>query len=159
MNRTDVARQTLHAHTVAHLRDLAREAGVRGRSRMRKADLVEALLPTRAAEMDQVRTRQAEANRRASLAIATDSPYPAPAVSRETAEFSLLLTSVRGGESPGSGRFASIAEARSHVRRELTPLTSIWQVWVLNAAGERVARGYRSGRGGTGKRWIWEPRD
>jgi hypothetical protein len=62
MNLTDIARQTLLGHTVAHLRDLAREAGIEGRSKLRKAALAEALIPTQLAEMAQVganRARQA----------------------------------------------------------------------------------------------------
>lgn len=74
MDRTETARQTLAAYPVRELRDLARDQNVVGRSKMRKAELVEALIPSTLAEMALV-----EANRRASLAIATDSPYPAPA--------------------------------------------------------------------------------
>lgn len=65
MNRTDIARNTLAQLTVAELRDLAREAGIAGRSRLRKAELVAALLPIQVAEQAEVATRRtaAEADR------------------------------------------------------------------------------------------------
>lgn len=70
MNRTETARNTLSLMTVAELRDLAREAGIAGRSKLRKAELVAALLPAHLAEMAEVATRRApaEADRETALA-------------------------------------------------------------------------------------------
>lgn len=234
MNRTEIARQTLLGHTVAHLRDLAREAGIVGRSAMRKAELAEALIPSTLAEIAQVEANRA---RQASLAKATDRVAPLvgkameardrynqiaarcgqenggpavsiawedyldacdaagvcthtrcweaatdgdgrcgqhshgaalgddvvpsseseAAVSRETAEpgFRLLLSSVRGDDYPGSDTFASVAEARAHVRRELTSTTSVWRVRVLDSSGEVVRIAVRSGYNASGRSWIW----
>lgn len=71
MNRTEIARQTLAAQTVAELRDLALDAELRGFRRLRKAELVELLIPTQLAEMALV-----EANRADAVSRETPAPHP-----------------------------------------------------------------------------------
>lgn len=74
----------------------------------------------------------------------------------EAPQFGLDLAFIRGTE-PSTKRFDSAKAARAYVRRELTDLSSIWQVWVTDPAGRRIERGTRSGRGGTGRSWTWAP--
>jgi hypothetical protein len=57
---------------------------------------------------------------------------------------------------PGVGTtFASLTEAVRYTRRELGPISSYHQVRIVDEAGQMVMRGWRSGVGGTGKRWDW----
>lgn len=83
MNLTDTARRTLLAHPVAHLRDLAREAGIAGRSRMRKAELAEALIPAALAEMALVAANR----RRASYARSFPAVTPGEVVTEGHAQW------------------------------------------------------------------------
>lgn len=52
--------------------------------------------------------------------------------------------------------FATMAEVKRYVVRELAEVSSYHAVTVIDPQGEKVARGWRAGRGGTGKRWAWE---
>lgn len=70
-------------------------------------------------------------------------------------EFTLLLSSVRGDDYPGSGKFGSLTEAEAHVRRNLTGISSVWRVRVLDQAGTPVRIAVRSGHNASGKSWIW----
>lgn len=70
--------------------------------------------------------------------------------------FHIITTSVRGHEDRARGEFHRPGDAKVHVARELRGVSSVWQVFVANSDGERVLRGWRAGRNGTGERWAWE---
>jgi len=84
--------------------------------------------------------------------------------------FRMVVTSVRGsrrfvgelhpfdGPTPPKGRgieFESVEQAKLYARRELTDVTSCHRVTVVDADGAIVASAVRSGRNGTGRRWLW----
>lgn len=54
-------------------------------------------------------------------------------------------------------RFADLDQIKHYVATELRGLSIIWQVRVIDDDGTVLQYGFRSGRGGTGARWIWQP--
>lgn len=54
-------------------------------------------------------------------------------------------------------RFASVEDVERFTRQELRGLSSYWRVEVVDDDGVVVLRGTRSGPGGTGERWTWQP--
>lgn len=119
MSRTETARNTLTQHTVAELRQLASEANVAGRSKMRKAELVEALLPTQLAEMG-----LGEANRRASL-VPADGSLVRAAINAKDAY--LEVVAKRGQENGGPEVSAAWEDyLDACVAAETCALTTCW---------------------------------
>lgn len=52
--------------------------------------------------------------------------------------------------------FPTIADAQRYTRRDLGPISSYYQVRVVDQDGATVMRGWRTGPGGTGRRWTWQ---
>lgn len=52
--------------------------------------------------------------------------------------------------------FPTLADVKRYTRTELGPLSSYHQVRIVDETGAAVLRGVRAGRGGTGRRWMWE---
>jgi hypothetical protein len=178
MNAADI----LARLTVAELRPLAAEAGVAGRSRMRKAELVAALAEAplirslaealviadqRAGDYGNATPTTREGWLTLAAEVVSEDGLDGPGEDLLSdayrvvlglvppAQFRLLYSSVRGDDFPGSDTFASLAEAEAHVRRELTSLSSIWRVRVLDAAGQVVRLAVRSGYNASGRGWVW----
>lgn len=52
--------------------------------------------------------------------------------------------------------FPTIADAQRYTRRDLGPISPYYQVRIVDQDGVTVVRGWRTGRGGTGRRWAWQ---
>jgi hypothetical protein len=63
------------------------------------------------------------------------------------------------GETAPAGEgttFATMANVRGYVTRELNSISSYYRVEVIDADGVVVGTGVRAGRNGTGKQWRWD---
>lgn len=52
-------------------------------------------------------------------------------------------------------RFATMANVRGHVVRELNDISAYWRVDVIDDDSMTIGWGVRAGFGGTGRRWQW----
>jgi hypothetical protein len=71
------------------------------------------------------------------------------------APFTYTVVSINGEAYAFKQPFQTIAEIKKVVPKALRDQTSYWRVWILDADGQKVVMGTRSGYNATGRSWVW----